>query len=215
MWPAENKYRAIYRAISCSDIQSELRLNFKVQRRPFAIFEKIVRRFQRDAAYERICGLWRGFEGQKGTTGGIREELITAKANNQTTDRFKEIQEKARLIDIHSRFLYRGVSPSYEYGEVEDLTATSLSVEMALKYGDRPFMVIYVPDGKVYGLPIYCSENDAEHFGTNRDVEILLIKPNLTELDAGTDNIKDIKDMLEGPTRIKQLKIYEYHQGHN
>ena len=52
------------------------------------------------------------------------------------------------------------------------MTATSVSLKDAYNYGLLPFMIIYVPEMKVRGLPILCNDKKA-----SQDSEILLLEP--------------------------------------
>ena len=89
-----------------------------------------------------------------------------------------------------------------EYEEVEELTATSLNADRASSYGGAPFMMIYVPNERVFGVPIYCDEKGQ---GTNKDAEILLVDPSLREIQEFTgvlpregyeENGIDIRDQI-------------------
>ena len=103
-------------------------------------------------------------------------------ANEETPKKTKYIKSFATELNIESKFLFRGVNLTLtEYEEVEELTATSLNAEKASGYGGIPFMMIYVPNEKVFGLPICCS-NKRRGLGTNKDAEILLVDPILQEI---------------------------------
>lgn len=207
MWPIQVKYRKLAQ-VRLDNINEYLHENFiNVQGNTQGIFEEIVKkyRYRMDESYETICSSWRGMDGQIGSD-TIRSELMKARETGfSTTKRFEEIKEKALKIHIKSKFLFRGVMPAYEYAEVEQLTSTSLSIERAHHYGLNPFMVIYVPDENVYGVPIFCKRPG---FGTNRDVEILLVNPIIEEI---TGNTEEIREMFVPWTDVR---IYVY-KGHH
>ena len=82
----------------------------------------------------------------------------------------QELSDCAHKIRLPFGVLFRGTFR--ENADVEDLTATSLSCNIGLKYG-LPLMVIIVPQKIVHGLVINSEgENINDH-----DSEILLIKP--------------------------------------
>jgi hypothetical protein len=231
MWRSEILSETLYRALTHvennvvektdvvdeANVVEELRQNCLLNKDD--IFESIVEAFTGELEdkkeFETICSRWRGTEGQ---INGIRRHLREAK--EQTTHDFESLKKLARKIDIKSKFLFRGVKFTTEYAEVEDLTATSLSVSAALDYGTRPFMVIYVPTQEVYGIPISCEESG---FGNNSDNEVLLIQPSIKELNE--DHVDKIKDVvlqhldtipiakmmgLNGYLKSGNLKLYEY-----
>tara|TARA_B100000482_G_C12549581_1_gene275644 strand:- start:392 stop:907 length:516 start_codon:yes stop_codon:yes gene_type:complete len=104
----------------------------------------------------------------------IRGRLREARLKGDITDEYNSYKEEAFDIQLQASFLFRGVNYTTEYDTIEDMTATSMSLEKAFNYGGNPFVVIYVPNQKVYGLPIFCEKSG---HGTNLDSEILLIEP--------------------------------------
>ena len=82
-------------------------------------------------------------------------------------------------------------------------------------------MMIYVPNQKVYGVPIFCKERG---FGNNRDAEILLVDPILREIQEFTGDLPrneyeqggiDIRDQIyEAIEEMKgEFKLFVY-EGH-
>lgn len=144
--------------------------------------------------YIKICRRWQSTEGELGSE-SIRGKLIRGDAS--AVSLFGVFKQLAFKISLPSKFLFRGLGK--EIDDVEDLTATSLSAEVAWHlYSFGRLMIIYVADQEVHGLPIKC----ASKTGSSSDLEILLIdcKSKLVE-DVDVD-----KDLL---VKIMTLFLYE------
>ena len=139
------------------------------------------------------------------------EKIILAKKHEQ------ELLDCAHKIRLPFGVLFRGTLT--ENADVEDLTATSLSCNIGLKYG-LPLMVIIVPQKIVHGLVINSEgENINDH-----DLEILLIKPQsfMTEYSSAMKEeiLKHIQHMFGGRTFniekkgidsvMRNIKFYRY-----
>ena len=182
MWPAERSVlhlRYTYLGYRGMSLYEEIALLLKqvdfsevsrkfMQLMPSAIGKRFVGD-QKKQEFETFCERWRGLEGQFGGD-TMRGRLLEARAANESTDDFELFKKLAFKVELPSQFLFRGVSPAKEYAALEPMTATSTSLKRAYNYGILPFIVIYVPEKVVRGLPIVCE-------GSGQDQEVLLVEP--------------------------------------
>ena len=224
MWPSYVKLLKLqeYRGIA-DKIKYNLDNNLKnVQSTHLTLFKQIIAKYSDNLStdsYREICSKWRGSQGQRGGN-TIRGKLRLALPGETTSD-FDSILINMFNIDLGTHFLFRGVNNSTEYAPIEKLTATSISLEKAYSYGADPFVVIYVPNQTVIGMPVHCRKGAQ---GTNTDAEILLVDPEMyIEEITDEDSIQTVKEILNAFFEAKLdegeeqedmfeygIKLYEY-----
>lgn len=192
-------------------------------------FATLLRMYKKDYTPEcqSIIVSWMGTTGQKmgqrdfkteTTSYTIRPALYFKEHEHHKKGKedFQELNLCAHTIDPGQKLLFRGLSREFEFGSIEKLTATTLSLGVT-NYYEGPLVILYVPNQKVHGLVV--NNFDGYSRGSNNDSEVLLVSPHVKLIDD-EETVKkmmalqmsqvDKHDDLQRLLRDRKIIMYEY-----
>lgn len=186
------------------------------------VYQNLLKKYKNEYTpkCQRIIRAWMGTAGQKrgqGESYTIRSALyFEDNVNHERAKKdFQELDSCAHTIDLGQTLLFRGLSNEFEYGSIEKLTATTLSLGVT-RYYNGPLVILYVPKQKVHGLVVNAFGKYSK--GDEQDSEVLLISPHVKRLEdeetieklktvrtSQSQKHDDLKDLLN-----RDIIMYEY-----